>query len=257
LRELAEYFGCELAERRGKSITLTKEGRQLAQLARDFLRSVEDFQSTCAKRHITYTIGAGDSLVQWLVIPRIAPIVDSIPQIHLRTESLPTNLIVEQVLESRIDLGLVRKTAVRSGLKSAPIGKLTYCAVVPHALLAGRPAPTIQALFRNYPMAMQVSDGEFTTTLNGIATELAPEFRPALSCQSLTQVLAAVRSRRFAAVLPEIATADIPNNAVLTLRGEELNSLRREVHLIWTKRIREVRPHADGLIRRCEQVFQF
>jgi DNA-binding transcriptional LysR family regulator len=257
LRELAEYFGCELAERKGKSIRLTDEGKQLALMTRGFLQNLEDFQSTCAKRHITYTIGAGDSLVQWLIIPRIAPIVDSIPQIHLCTQSLQTSLIIEHVLESRIDLGLVRKTAVRSGLKSAPIGKLTYCAVIPHAMLAGKPAPTIPEMFRRFPMAMQVSDGEFTTTLNGIATEFAPEFRPALSCQSLPQVLAAVRSRRFAAVLPEIATADIPNNAVLTIRGEELNPLRREVHLIWTKRVSEVRPHAAELISRCEQVFQF
>lgn len=256
LRELAEYFGCELAERKGKSIRLTEEGRHLAQVAREFFRTLEDFQAGCAKRHIFYTIGAGDSLVQWLIIPRIAAIVDALPQIHLGTESLKTNDIVERVLESRMDLGLVRKTAIRPGLKSAAIGNLTYCAVVPHALLAGKSAPTIGHLFKTFPMAMQVSDGEFTTTLNAVATKLARDFRPALSCQSLPQVLAAVRSRRFAAVLPEIATGDLPGNMVFTLRSEELSPLSREVHLIWNPRVASVRPHANDLIEQCRRAFR-
>jgi DNA-binding transcriptional LysR family regulator len=257
LRELAEYFGCELAERKGKTIRLTEEGKHLAQVTREFLRTLEDFQAGCVKRHIFYTIGAGDSLIQWLVIPRIASIVDAIPQIHLGTQSLKTNDIVEGVLESRIDLGLVRKTAVKSGLKSAAIGKLSYCIVAPHSLLAGKSAPTVRDLFKDFPMAMQVSDGEFTRTLKGIATRLAPDFRPALSCQSLPQVLAAVRSRRFAAVLPEIATADLPSNMVLTLRGEELAPLYREVHLIWSPRVATVRPHAVDLIDQCRRAFRF
>ncbi|MBI5769664.1 MAG: LysR family transcriptional regulator [Verrucomicrobia bacterium] len=256
LRELAEYFGCELAERKGKRIRLTEEGKHLAHMTREFFRMMEDFQAGCAKRHVFYTIGGGDSLVQWLVIPRIASIVDAIPHIHLGTESLRTNDIVERVLESRMDLGLVRKSAMKPGLKSAPIGNLTYCAVIPHALLAGKTAPTIRDLFKTFPMAMQVSDGEFTTTLNAIATKLSPSFRPALSCQSLPQVLAAVRSRRFAAVLPEIATEDLPSNMVFTLRSEELGLLSREIHLIWSSRVTSVRPHATELIEQCKSAFQ-
>jgi DNA-binding transcriptional LysR family regulator len=256
LRELAEYFGCELAERKGKSVRLTQDGSRLAQISHEFLKQLEDFEAICRQDRIAYTIGAGDSLIQWLVIPRIATLVDALPQIRLGTESLRTKDIVDHVVDCRIDLGLVRQTAPISGLRSAPLGRLSYCIVAPHALIAGQARPTVQDIFRNYPMAMQVSEGEFTATLNSIAKKIVPNFRPALACQSLPQVLTAVRSRRFAAVLPEIAVSDLPNNTFLNFVGEELKPLQRVVCLIWNPRVSSVRPHAARLVELCRKNFR-
>jgi DNA-binding transcriptional LysR family regulator len=205
---------------------------------------------------VAYTIAAGDSLIQWLIIPRIAPIVDALPEVRLGTQSLRTKDIVDQVLDCRVDLGLVRKTAQVSSLRSAPLGRLAYCVVIPHALIAGKSRPTVRDVFRNFPMAMQISDGEFTATLDAIANKAAPSFRPALACQSLPQVLTAVRSRRFAAVLPEIAVGDLPNNTFLSLAGEELKPLQRDICLIWNPRVTSVRPHATQLVDQCKITFR-
>src|SRR3954470_2808236 len=69
LRELAEFFGCEVARRQGKLLKLTAQGAQLAELARGQLRSLQDFRTECRAENFEYTIAAGDSLLQWLVIP--------------------------------------------------------------------------------------------------------------------------------------------------------------------------------------------
>ena len=45
LRELSEFFGCELAQRRGKILKLTAQGERLAELAREQLRSLEDLST--------------------------------------------------------------------------------------------------------------------------------------------------------------------------------------------------------------------
>src|SRR3954471_1722365 len=105
LRELSEFFGCELAERRGRNIKLTDGGVYIAQISRQFLQKLEDYDSVCRGDQVNYTIGGGDSLIQWLVIPRISTVVDAVPKIRLRTSSLSTRDIVEKVSDCRLDIG--------------------------------------------------------------------------------------------------------------------------------------------------------
>lgn len=255
LRELSEFFGCELAERRGRTIRLTERGTFLAQLAREFLRQLEDYDATCRGEHIEYTIGGGDSLIHWLVMPHIAKVVDAIPNIRLSTTSLTTREIIEKITDCRLDIGLVRKSAPTPTLQSAKLGLLRYRLAVPRSLLAGQRLPTVAHAFRELPMAMQVSSGEFTATLLSIAKGLAPDFRPALSCQSLPQVLAAVKSRRFIAVLPELGTQELPENTFNLLAGRELAPLNREICLVWNPRVMTVRPHANALLAECRNAF--
>src|SRR3954469_16275610 len=82
LRELSEFFGCEVAQRRGKLLKLTSEGERLAELARDQLRSLDDFRCECRQKTVAFSIGAGDSLIQWLVIPRLGKIMDEFSSAH-------------------------------------------------------------------------------------------------------------------------------------------------------------------------------
>src|SRR5436190_20794482 len=65
LRELSEFFGCEVAHRRGKLLKLTTEGARLAELARPFLRQITDFHTSRRSERGEVNIGAGDSLIQW------------------------------------------------------------------------------------------------------------------------------------------------------------------------------------------------
>jgi DNA-binding transcriptional LysR family regulator len=255
LRELSEFFGYELAERRGRTIRLTERGTSLAKLAREFLQKLEDYDAAGRGEHVDYTIGAGDSLIQWLVMPHIAKVVDAVPNVRLSTASLTTRDIIEKVTDCRLDIGLVRTTAPTPGLQSAKLGSMRYRLAIPRSLLAGNVAPTIAQAFRELPMAMQVSSGEFTATFLAIAKSLAPNFRAALSCQSLPQVLAAVKSRRFTAVLPELAAQELPENSYNLFSGRELAPLNREICLIWNPRVMSIRPHANALLAECRIAF--
>src|SRR5678815_4497220 len=61
LREISEYFGCEVAQRRGKLLKLTDEGIRLADMSRQFLRCLTDFRAECRTERIVFNVGAGDS----------------------------------------------------------------------------------------------------------------------------------------------------------------------------------------------------
>ena len=72
LKELSGYFGVELTERVGKTIRLTACGETLARLSREHFQNLVRFRDEIQGRAPTFRLGAGDSLLQWLVIPTIA-----------------------------------------------------------------------------------------------------------------------------------------------------------------------------------------
>jgi len=257
LRELAEFFGCEVTHRRGKLLKLTPEGMQLADLAREFLRGVTDFHAECRSEKVTFSIGAGDSLVQWLVIPRLGRLLQKLPRARFFTANLRTQEIVNQVGDSRIDFGLVRKNALVAGLKSVPLGTLSYIAVVPEALIAPKKPPTFARLFTDYPLATQTTEGEFTNRLRQMAVDQKATLQPGLACQSFPQVFAAVKSESFAAVLPELAAHELPRSAFRFIAADPLRQLQRDMILIWNPRVIKVRPGAAEVLAHLQSILRF
>jgi DNA-binding transcriptional LysR family regulator len=245
LRELSEFFGCEVAQRRGKILKLTAQGERLAELAREHLRSLDDFRSECREESVAFTIGAGDSLIQWLVIPRLGKILDGFPGTRFATTNLRTNEIVQQLSDCRLDFGILRKNAVAAGLKAVSLGMVTYVAVVPHALLQRKKKITLGQALAELPLATQTTDGQFTSGLREIAKTYGVPFTPTLACQSFPQTLAAVKTGRFWSVIPEMAARDLPPDSVHQLSDDALSSLAREAMLSWNPRLVRIRPGAS------------
>ena len=257
LRELSEFFGHEMTHRRGKVLKLTPEGARLSELVRPFLRGLADLHSECKNERAVFNIAAGDSLIQWLVIPRLGGLFKTLPDVGFTTSSLRTNEIVQQIFDERVDFGLIRKNAVASGLKSIPLGTLVYVAVVPVALAPRKPVPTFSEVFRKFPMAMQTTDGQFARQMRDIAHSGNVPLRPALSCESFPQSLAAVRSGRFAAIVPELAIKELPAGSVHKISGDPLRSLQRDISLVWNPRAIKVRNHAAKVLSAIQAVLRF
>ncbi len=252
LRELSEFFGCEVAQRRGKILKLTPQGERLAELAREQLRSLEDFRSECKQQSVAFTIGAGDSLLQWLVIPRLGKIIDEFPGTHFATTNLRTNEIVQQLTDCRLDFGIIRKNAMAPGLKSVSLGVVSYVALVPEALARTKKKLSLQQALAELPLATQTTDGQFTSGLRSIAKDADVPLAPALACQSFPQTMAALRSGRFWAIVPELAARDLLSGTAHRLTDTSLAQLDREAMLAWNPRLVRVRPNAAKIAARLQ-----
>jgi DNA-binding transcriptional LysR family regulator len=243
LRELAEYFGSEVTERRGRQLKLTDKGERLAELAREHLRALDEFRAECRGETAVFSVGAGDSLIQWLVIPRLAPVLAEFPGTRFATSNLRTNEIVQQLADTRLDFGIVRKNAMAPGLKAVPLGPVNYAAVVPEALSRNKRLTLAQA-FAELPLATQTTDGQFAGGLRDLAHALSVTLTPALACQSFPQTMAAVRTGRFWAIVPELALRELPAGLVHRINDPLLGSLSREAMLAWNPRLIRVRAGA-------------
>jgi DNA-binding transcriptional LysR family regulator len=252
LRELSEFFGCEVAQRRGKILKLTEQGERLAELAREQLRSLDDFRAECKQTSVAFTIGAGDSLIQWLVIPRLGKIIDEFPGTHFATTNLRTNEIVQQLTDCRLDFGIIRKNAMAPGLKSVSLGVVSYVALVPEALARTKKKLSLRQALAELPLATQTTDGQFTSGLRAIAKDADVPLTPALACQSFPQTMAALRSGQFWAIVPELAARDLPSGTAHRLTDTSLAQLDREAMLAWNPRLVRVRPNAAKIAARLQ-----
>lgn len=256
LRELSEFFGCEVARRQGKLLKLTTQGVRLAELGREHLRSLQDFRAECRAESLDYTIAAGDSLLQWLVIPRLGPLRKAKLNTRFATVNLRTTEIVQQLADGRIDFGVTRRDAVADGLKTAPLGELTFVAVVPRPLVASVQQLTLTEIFGKLPMAAQTTDGQFAQRLREVAAACGVEFSPALACQSFPHSLSAVRSGGFAAILPRLALGELPTEMATIVDDPLLRQLRRPMVLAWNPRVTAVRAGAAQLVVELRKLLQ-
>ncbi len=224
----------------------------MAELAREQLRSLDDFRSECKQQSVAFTIGAGDSLIQWLVIPRLGKIIHEFPGTHFATTNLRTNEIVHQLTDCRLDFGIIRKNAMAPGLKSVSLGVVSYAALVPDALVKAKTKLSLRHALETLPLATQTTDGQFTSSLREIAKTLDVPLAPALACQSFPQTMAALRSGCFWAIVPELAARDLPSGTTHRLNDASLAQLDREAMLAWNPRLVRVRPNAAKIAVRLQ-----
>lgn len=257
LRELSEYFGCEVARRQGKVLKLSSQGARLADLVRLQFGGLADFRAQCRSEAADYRLAAGDSVIQWLLIPRLGRLPKSCARHHFATLNLRTKETVQQLGDGRVDFAVLREDAVGDELESLPLGLMEFCALVPAGLAGRRRALQLEDVFREFPMAAQSGDGQFSGRLREMAEGFGVEFRPGLACQSFPQVLSAVRSGHYAAIVPVLAVGDLPAKACQQVRGGSLNTLSRELVLAFSPRLARLRPEAEGLAKALQGALRF
>ncbi len=239
VRELEDAFGCALIERRGRGIVVTAAGHQLAQIVRESFKGLEDFALEQKSAALPFTLGAGDSLLHWLVVPRIG---HAIPR-HLRATatlvSLSSGDVVERLLDAQLDVGIVRGSVVRTPLRKRSLGVLRYALYAPKRLL-GELSRDPAELLATLPLAVQRSEPALNAGLLALAKKHGgPQI--ALECETFPQACRALLGGSCAALLPTIARVDLPPEkfAEVTLPG--LTRLDTTLHLAWHPRAERTR----------------
>ena len=112
---LERFFHTELKRRSGRTIKLTPAGKELARIARQQLQALEQFCRTADRQPREVIIGAGDSLLQWVVLPRLRPVRDVLRGSMVELRDLQNLAICLQLQDHVIDFGLLRSDLVTRG----------------------------------------------------------------------------------------------------------------------------------------------
>lgn len=202
IASLARFAKGPLTVQRGGKVVLNERGEALALLARDFMARLADFERAGDTDAPEFSIGAGDALLQWLVVPCLGEIQAAMPGIRLSLRNRRNVQIVRELDRSEIDFGLIRAKSLHRPLLHEPLGRLTYGLAVPRAMLAAAPSRDEDWLLEHLPLAVQSEHSYVETELLEAVRRLGLRLNVRLRADTFPEALAAVRQGRCAAILP-------------------------------------------------------
>ncbi len=256
LRELESFFGTRLARRRGKQIALTVEGSELATMARRHFVELNDFARTCAGKPLEITLGAGSSVTEWLLMPQLPLLRKALRSARLKLVRERSEVLAMRLQDRQLDVGILRQDAVAAPLQTEPFIALRYALFLPTAL-AGPP----RSLHRWLPKVPMMAPGEGWTRerLDAAAATAGLHLRFEIEGASATLAVRALREGHCAAVLPEMARAELAGAKVVMMRPAFLSSIERWLVVAWHPRQAEARPvtlRAVEAVRSLAREFQ-
>lgn len=245
IRELENFFEVSLTAKKGRTIVLTPAGETLAVIIRHIFTHLTDFKRAQHNQSLELSLGAGESILQWLVLPKIVEMRNRLPAVVFSFRNFRTEKIVHAVQDGSLDLGVLRTDAVPKELRSSSLGTLRYKIFVPARLAEGRTTLTwMEAL--KLPFVGLEGEGQLMSKLRQTAEAKSITLRTEFFCASLPAIAEALTRVDASAVLPTIvANAGAPDNLV-AVEAPFLHRFDRPLSLVWNPRQANVRPAADS-----------
>ena len=238
IAELEEYFETELTVRRGKTLALSPAGRRLSDLIREQFQDLYDFQLEQRSQSKTFSIGAGASILEWLVIPTIADIRQLLGNVTLQLSSRRSGELIEDVRDGKLDFAVVREDAIPKGLPSEPLVVVKFVLCASRKLLGNKPASSLDdpSLWKKLPFAANAGGGQLDRTFRQAMVDACGSFQPVIECDSLLQIRELVVQGTCAGLLAHIGTNGLAEKGVVLREFAPLKNYGRALALHWNKR---------------------
>jgi DNA-binding transcriptional LysR family regulator len=242
VKELEEFFGVELIRRKGRGVVLTEAGTRLNLIARECCAALSDFKNECKSHPVEVVIGTGESVIQWLLMPRLDKIRLQLPNVRLTFLNLPTTDAVKRLADGVIDFALVRKDAVPRTLQASPLGVMGYSLFIPAGLQSRTGCKDAVKLLDGLPLATLEGEGSFRSDLAQAAKKAGLKLNVQIECSSFPLAARAVSKGNVAAILPNIASTDLLPALAAQVDLHFLENFDRVMCLASNVRLIRIRP---------------
>lgn len=242
LKELERYFSVELIKRGRGPMKLTQAGEQLHRVISHTFGSLQEFRRHCANRPVELSIGAGESLIQWMLLPRLPRLVAEHPHVTVNFQNLRTDDILKQLADGTLDFGVVTRTNSDRQLESVPLGQLEYALFVPDEFVRGNLRKDPVELLGRVPLALLLGTEAVRHALEELAQKHELKLDVRLRLSSYPQLAAAVQNLKLAAVMPTLAASSLSVERIRMIRLPVLDQLSRRVALVWNRKATDIRP---------------
>lgn len=240
--ELEQYFSTELTVRRGKTLALSEAGEDLANLVRSQFQDLEGFQKKQRGQRRTFSIGAGASVLEWLVVPCVSKIRNLLGDSALRLSSQRSRQLVESIRDGQLDFAIVRDDAISEELRlksSLPLRKrVAFYLCASCKLLGSKPIAALSdpAVWRWLPFAANGGGGQLDATFRAAMTAAVGEFHPVVECDSMLQVRELIVQGVCAGLLPSFGTHGLYDHQVVMREFAPMKDFGRSLVLHWNDR---------------------
>ena len=210
IRELERRFGLRLVERLGKRAHATVPGRELVEAARRIFRECDHADAAMRRYREGWTGLAHVGMTLTAMIYRLPPILRRVrldhPGIDLVVTNAPTQNTVENIIQNRIDLGLVNLPVEKRQLKVTPLCPEVLVAIFPVGTPDVPDEITPGYVARQNLLVEHASSSANSLVLGWLSGHAAPPRAPA-ALGTVEALKSAVASNLGMAIVPEVSIA--------------------------------------------------
>jgi DNA-binding transcriptional LysR family regulator len=250
MRELSQAMKFEIFTREGKFLKLTRNGVRLASLTKAYFEGLSELSGQSQK---LVRLGAGESIVRWVIIPRYREIMAT-PTLRVQMENHRTQRIVEMINAGSLDLGIIRKDAVTDELESRSFATLSYVMMVPRTVLPDKSATTVEAV-RRLPLVLIAGEGNFVSSVERLVkrNKLPSEIVARVESFSLAVEMAKVLDA--ATIVPMPAAKEFSAETFTKVSLEGMSTLKRPLSIVYGKRTAALNPRVAGVASTLSRMF--
>lgn len=257
LKELERYFGAELIQRGRGPAKLTPAGERLYQIIRHSFGALEEFRQGCANQPVELVIGAGESLIQWLLLPRLSQLTKKAPHVTLTLQNLRTDQILKRLADGSIDFGVVSRVNSSRQLATIPLGKFDYALFMPaNLVVAKQRRQNPSQILHGLPLATLNGSPQVRHALEADAEKHGYQLNIRLQLSSYPQLAQAVQNMNVAVIMPTLASRSLPAGSFKLIQLPVLDSLSRQIILTWSKKLAEIRPAIEPYSKMLAAMFR-
>jgi DNA-binding transcriptional LysR family regulator len=253
ISELESHFGIPLLERSRRPHRLNASGKRLAASTRLFLKDLEVFRTQATDGEWRMVIGAGESLIQGLLMPASEKVRQRNAKVKFAFRNLTSEKVLSQLQIGEIDLGVLREEEVTPMLATSPALTYDYEAWVPLAL--NRTVGVLRAVeLGAMPWAVLEGKGHFRRFLRDASEAAGVRLNIGIECSSYSQIASAVGSGRYAGFLPSFHQMEAGgDNQFIQRKAEKGLRYQRSMVLAWLPRAVEWRPAFSDVVNQLQR----
>ena len=252
IKELEETLGGVLIERGARQVGLTKFGEEVAQRARDILRSVDELSdfARASRDHLVgpLRIGMIPTIAPYLLPAIIANLTRMHPEIDIHIRETVTPTLIRELAQGRLDTAIVALPISEPSLTEVALFSENFLLVRP-GVDEGTPVPTGKTLREMRLLLLEEGHCFRDQALSFCNMQSAPP-REVLDASSLSTLVQMVSAGIGVTLIPEMAVAVETRSAQVSVARFRNPQPSRTIGMVW----RNTSPLASQLLQISEVI---
>lgn len=221
IRQLEKSLGTTLIERVGRVAKATVAGEELLGHAADIDAAVRSAIAAVSRHRVEGTgrvrIGTGATACIFLLPPILATVRRRYPNLEITVTTGNTSDIVKAVEENILDVGLVTMPVSGRSLDFTPVMNDEFVLIAPADMTL--PARITAAALATRPVILYEQGGNTRRITDEWFARSGTKIKPIMSMGSVEAIKAMVSAGLGCAILPALATGNMPSTSEIVVRS--------------------------------------
>lgn len=251
VKELEEFFGTQLINRKRGKFELTASGTELHSIAESHFRALDNLLLKEAGKPVSVRIAGGESVLHGTLLPLLPQAAARLPNTTFELFNCRTEEALLRLKDGRVDFALLMDLVNEGDIEAQAIGTVRLGVYIPDGVKVPAAKRQPWRLIKEFPITtLAESRSVDRLRLNGDKRGI--ELKTAFQGSSYAQVVDAAKSIGCIAIVPDFFVASQKSGSFVELEPEQ--EFSRTLSIAWKPRNISLSSHGPLLIQELRQL---